>query len=74
MRVKIVKRKVYLPKDALEQAGIPEDGECQAVLIGDEIRLFRTASEKSRLSQLLKEEPVKRSIQAIMKDEVVEDS
>ena len=74
MRVKIVKRKVYLPKDVLEQTGIPESGECQAILVGDEIRLFRASSEKNNLYQLLQDKPVKRSIKDMMNDEVVEDS
>ena len=74
MRVKIIRRKVYLPKNVLEQSGIPENGECQAILVGDEIRLFRAPSESSNLSQLLREEPIRRSIKDIMNNEVIEDT
>jgi bifunctional DNA-binding transcriptional regulator/antitoxin component of YhaV-PrlF toxin-antitoxin module len=47
MKVKIVNRRIYLPKKLLEKAKLPENGSCEASVVGDEIIIRRPVSGNS---------------------------
>ncbi|WXG41544.1 MAG: hypothetical protein WED07_12395 [Candidatus Freyarchaeum deiterrae] len=72
MKVKIVERKIYLPKKLIEEAKLPENGSCEANVVGDEIRIRRPASEELNVVKILKS-PKTQSIEEMMKAEEVED-
>jgi len=72
MEVKIVDRKVYLPKDLVKRANLPERGSCEAIVVGDEIRLRRAASEGLNLVEILKT-PARQKIEEMVEAEEVED-
>ncbi|MEM2936320.1 MAG: hypothetical protein QW231_03990 [Candidatus Bathyarchaeia archaeon] len=42
--MKIVDKKIYLPKELVMRANLPERGSCEAKVIGDEVRLRRVVS------------------------------
>jgi hypothetical protein len=72
MKVKIVDRKVYLPKKVLDQANLPERGSCDVAVVGDEIRIRRPSSEELNVVKILKT-PVKQSVKKMAEAEEVED-
>jgi len=72
MKVKIIDRKIYLPKEILLEASLPERGSCEVAVVGDEIRLRRPVSEELNLAKIL-EAPTQESIDEMMKAEDVED-
>jgi len=72
MKVKIVDRKIYLPKELLDEAKLPEKGLCEATVVGDEIRIRPPVSEELNLVKMLKS-PAKENIDEMMKAEEVED-
>lgn len=72
MRVKIIGRKVYLPKELIDRAKLPENGFCEATVIGDEIRIRRPVSEELNLTKMLKS-PKRQSIEDMIKAEEIED-
>ena len=72
MKVKILDRKIYLPKEILKEARLPERGSCEATVVGDEIRIRRPLSEELNLVKILKTPP-QQNIEEMMKAEEVED-
>jgi len=72
MKVKVVDRKIYLPKGLLEEASLPERGSCEATVVGDEIRIRRPVSEELNLVKILKAAP-QENIDEMMRAEEVED-
>jgi len=72
MKVKILDRKIYLPKELLQEAKLPERGSCEAAVVGDEIRIRRRVSEELNLVKILKT-PTEENIDEMMKAEEVED-
>jgi len=72
MKVKIIDRKIYLPKELLEKSSLPERGSCEATVVGDEIRIRRPVSEELNLVKILKT-PTQENIEEMMKAEEVED-
>lgn len=72
MKVKIIGRKIYLPKELIREAKLPENGLCEATVVGDEIRIRRPLSEELNLVKILKS-PKTQSIEDMMKAEEVED-
>jgi len=72
MKVKIIDRKIYLPKEILKEVNLPERGSCEATVVGDEIRIRRPVSEELNLVKILKI-PTRGNIDEMMKAEEVED-
>ena len=74
MKVKLVAGKIYLPKEVRERVNLPEGGECEAVLVGDEVRI-RPVQPKSlnALNALRKPKPEAR-VEEMARAEVVEDA
>jgi hypothetical protein len=74
LKVKIIGRKLYLPKGLIERAGLPEDGECEATLVGDEVRLRRESVGPLAMTKLLKEKkPVLAHIDRMVLAQEVDD-
>jgi len=74
LKVKIIGRKLYLPKGLVEGAGLPEDGECEATLVGDEVRLTRESVGPLAMSRLLREKkPVSVHIGKMVSAQEVDD-
>jgi hypothetical protein len=75
MKVKLIGRKLYLPKELVEKAGLPESGECDATLVGDEVRIRREfAEEELSMTKMLKSKPITARIDDIARAEEVEDA
>jgi len=72
MKVKIIGRKIYLPKKLIEETKIPENGYCEAIVVGDEIRIRRISLEELKIFELL-ENPKQSCISEMVKAEEVED-
>lgn len=70
--MKIVDRKIYLPKEILEEANLPGRGSCEATVVGDEIRIRRPVSEDLNLVKILKT-PTQQNIDEMVEAEEVED-
>ena len=62
MRVKIVDRKVYIPKGVIEKTRLPERGECELVVEGDELRIRAPVPEDPAFLRVLGRRPVRRPI------------
>jgi hypothetical protein len=74
MKVKLIGRKLYLPKELVNKAGLPENGECEAILIGDEVLIRRENNEKLNLIEILnRKKPVLAHIDKMAKAEEVDD-
>ncbi|MGQ9721685.1 MAG: hypothetical protein ACUVXA_10235 [Candidatus Jordarchaeum sp.] len=72
MKVKIIGRKIYLPKELIEKAKLPENGSCEATVFGDEIRIRRPISKELNVTKMLKS-PKRQSIEDMIKAEEIED-
>ncbi|MBS7653237.1 MAG: hypothetical protein QW638_05040 [Candidatus Bathyarchaeia archaeon] len=72
MKVKIIDRKIYLPKEILEEANLPERGLCEVIVVGDEIRIRRPVLESLNLFEMLKT-PIQQNIDEMVEVEEVED-
>lgn len=73
MRVKIVAGKIYLPKVLRLKAGLPDNGVCEAILVGDEIKLRGEVPKTLNVIDALRNPRVELSIKEMMKAEEVED-
>ena len=73
MKVKLIGRKVYLPKEILEKADLPETGDCEAILVGDEV-VLRRENEKLHMIEILKRKPISSTINRMTKAQEVEDA
>jgi hypothetical protein len=73
LKVKIIDRKIYLPKDLIEKASLPKRGVCEAVLVGDEVRIRRETSTELNILKILEKPPTRQKIEDIMRAEEVED-
>lgn len=73
MKVKIVDRKIYLPKDLADKADIPNRGICEAEVVGDEIRIRKQTSKDLNILKMLEEPPPQQGIDEMMEAEEVED-
>ena len=75
LKVKLIGRKLYLPKELVEKAGLPENGDCEAILVGDEVRIRRQSKkEELGMSKILKEKPVSARIDHMARAQEVEDA
>ncbi len=74
MKVKIIAGKVYLPKEVRKRANLAEGGECEAVIVGDEIRIRPAPPKNLSALQVLKKPRPEVSIEKMVKAEVVEDA
>lgn len=74
MKVKVVAGKVYLPKEVRERVNLLEGGECEAVVVGDEIRIRPAQPESLSALRALKKPRPEVSIAEMVKAEVVEDA
>jgi len=67
MKVKIIGRKIYLPKELVEKASLPENGECEAILVGDEVMLRKENKERPSVVDLLRQKPITAPIDQIVR-------
>src|SRR5487761_563306 len=74
LKVKLIGRKLYLPKELVEKAQLPENGDCEAILVGDEVRIRRQSEKELDMSKMLKEKPVTASIDHMARAQEVEDA
>lgn len=74
MKVKIIAGKVYLPKEVRKRVDLREGRECEAVVVGDEIRIRPAQPESLNALQVLKKPKPVASIEKMVKAEVVEDA
>ncbi|MFQ5871195.1 MAG: hypothetical protein ACE5IB_03435 [Candidatus Geothermarchaeales archaeon] len=73
MRVKIVDRKVYIPKRIMEETRLPERGECEILVEGDELRIRAPVPEDLAFLRVLRGRPVRRPVSEMVKAERVDD-
>nr|MDO8080372.1 hypothetical protein [Candidatus Freyarchaeota archaeon] len=73
MKVKIVNRRIYLPKELLEKAKLPDNGSCEAIVVGDEIIIRRPVSKELNIFKILRS-PERQSIEDMVKAEEVEET
>ncbi len=75
MKVKLIGRKVYLPKELIEKAGLPENGEAEAILVGDEVML-RKDSKKAAMNtvKILQRKPISVPIERMVEAQETEDA
>ena len=73
MKVKIIAGKLYLPKDLRVKAGLPDNGVCEAILVGDEIKLRGEIPSTLNIIEAIRKPRAESSIEDMMKAEEVED-
>ena len=73
MKVKIIAGKIYLPKDLRLKANLPDNGVCEAILMGDEIKLRGEIPRTLNIIEAVRNPRVELSIKKMMKAEEVED-
>ena len=73
MKVKIVAGKVYLPKSLRIKAKLPDNGVCEAILVGDEVKLRGEIPRTLNVIEDIRNPRAKLSIEEMMKAEEVED-
>jgi hypothetical protein len=75
LKVKLIGRKLYLPKEIVDKARLPENGDCEAILVGDEV-LIRRKLEKEELTmdKMLKRKPPRARITVMTRAQEVEDA
>ena len=74
MRVKINGGKVYLPKGLRVKAGLRDNGVCEAILIGDEIKLRGEIPKTLSIIEAIRKPRAKSSIKDMTRAEEVEAS
>lgn len=73
MKVKLIGRKIYLPKVLIQKAGLPESGVCEALVVGDEVRIRKEPPKELSMSTILKKKVVTAEISHMVRAEEVED-
>ena len=61
------------PKKLIEKAKLPENGVCEAALVGDEVRIRRESESELTMSTILKGKPVSASVSRMARAQEVED-
>jgi len=75
LKVKLINRKLYLPKELVEKAGLPKNGDCEAILVGDEVRIRREfQGEELNMSKILNGKPVIARVDRMAEAAEVEDA
>lgn len=74
MKVVIEEGKIYIPREIRKKIDLPEKGECELEILEDGLKILRPKDVPWAMIEILKEPPVIRNIEDMMKDEVVEDA
>lgn len=72
MKVKIIAGKVYLPKAVRERARLSEEGECELVLLGDEVRLRAKVPETLGIMEALRKPAPELGVKEMLEAEEVD--
>ncbi len=74
MKVKMIAGKIYLPKEVRKKVNLSEKGECEVVVVGDEIRIRPVQPETLNTLEHLKKPKREMSIEDMVEAEAVEDA
>ncbi len=69
----MIGRKLYLPKELIEKARLPENGVCEAAVVGDEVRIRRESEGGLAMSTILKGKPASAAVSRMARAQEVED-
>ena len=61
------------PKNSLKRAHLPETGDCEAILVGDEVRIRRESEKELAMSRILVRKPPTARIDHMVRAQEVED-
>jgi len=72
LKVKIIAGKIYLPKDLRLKANLPDNWVCEAILVGDEIKLRGEIPRTLNIIEAVRNPRAELSKEEMMKAEEVE--
>lgn len=74
MKAVIDDGKIFIPKKIRKRFEFPEKGECELEILEDGLKILKPLGIPWGMIKILEKLPIERSIEDMMKDEVVEDA